>query len=103
MKIDIHNHVMMPETLGKAGKYGPEVRTASDGSRTLRVGDYVMTMERNPRGDPPASTPEAIGRSGASALSIAGFRMMLLPPLPRRIPTASSSSQRCRCRILTLR
>jgi aminocarboxymuconate-semialdehyde decarboxylase len=41
MKIDVHGHVMPPETMGKAGSYGPEIREEAGGWFSLRVGDHV--------------------------------------------------------------
>lgn len=40
MKIDIHTHVIPPETLGKAGKkYGPKFLRGRQGTRFLQIGD----------------------------------------------------------------
>jgi aminocarboxymuconate-semialdehyde decarboxylase len=42
MKVDIHAHVLLPETLGAAGQYGPEVWEEEEGGwMALRVGEHV--------------------------------------------------------------
>ncbi|HXG36586.1 MAG TPA: amidohydrolase family protein, partial [Dehalococcoidia bacterium] len=60
MKIDIHSHVIPPETIGKAGKYGPEV-VRGEGLTEVRVGEYRTTIWRNPKSPrfESAPTPEA--------------------------------------------
>ena len=40
MRIDTHAHVILPETMTKAGKYGPEIVTHEGGRASLRVGPY---------------------------------------------------------------
>ena len=61
MRIDTHAHVILPETMMKAGKYGPEIVTHEGGRASLRVGPYEsrvggdrgMTAEEFERlGDP---------------------------------------------------
>ena len=43
MVIDIHAHVVLEESLGTAGEYGPEL--SQDGNvQDFRVGDYVMRV-----------------------------------------------------------
>ncbi len=61
MNIDIHAHVIIPETMGKAGKWGPEIVRKDNGQATMKVGPYEsrvgpeggMTYEQFERmGDP---------------------------------------------------
>ena len=40
--IDIHAHVVLEESFGAAGAYGPELTTAEDGKPLFRVGDYQL-------------------------------------------------------------
>lgn len=40
MRIDTHAHVMPPDVMGKAGKYGPTIVTSEDGFGIMRVGPY---------------------------------------------------------------
>ena len=40
--IDIHAHVVLEETLGAAGAWGPEIGAGSDGEPWFRVGDYRL-------------------------------------------------------------
>jgi aminocarboxymuconate-semialdehyde decarboxylase len=40
VRIDTHAHVILPDTMGKAGKYGPEIVTYDGGRASLRVGPY---------------------------------------------------------------
>lgn len=39
-KVDIHSHVLMPETMGAAGHYGPELTREEDGTGLFRIGKY---------------------------------------------------------------
>lgn len=73
-KIDIHGHVLFPETLGKAGKFGPEV-IETDGKMVLRVGDYHTEIPRAAGGDDgwrERSSPDTM----AAALDKYGFDML---------------------------
>lgn len=45
--IDIHSHVVLPETMNKAGKYGPSV-TVRDGHIIIQVGDNVSRVRMDP-------------------------------------------------------
>jgi aminocarboxymuconate-semialdehyde decarboxylase len=45
MNVDIHAHVMPAETMGRAGKYGPEVEETGDGGAIIRVGPYASRIE----------------------------------------------------------
>lgn len=38
--IDVHAHVVLKQSMGAAGPYGPELGTSADGEPWLRVGDY---------------------------------------------------------------
>ena len=40
MRINTHAHVILPDVLGKAGKYGPEIVIDSNGAAIMRVGAY---------------------------------------------------------------
>jgi len=40
VRIDTHAHVFLPETMGKAGRYGPEIVTREGGRASMRVGPY---------------------------------------------------------------
>ena len=43
MVIDLHAHVVLEESFGAAGKYGPEL-SSSEKVQDFRVGDYVMRV-----------------------------------------------------------
>jgi aminocarboxymuconate-semialdehyde decarboxylase len=43
-KTDVHAHVILPEMLGKAGRYGPEIDVSDDGRGAMRVGPYVSRV-----------------------------------------------------------
>lgn len=40
--IDIHAHAVLPEVMGAAGKYGPEISAEADGTPIFRIGDYIL-------------------------------------------------------------
>ncbi len=40
--IDVHAHVVIAETMGAAGRFGPEIGAHSDGMPWFRVGDYRL-------------------------------------------------------------
>ncbi|QLL06237.1 amidohydrolase family protein [Mycobacterium vicinigordonae] len=44
----MHSHIMLPETFGKAGKYGPEV-FVRDGQMVLRVGEQESQIKLDPQ------------------------------------------------------
>ena len=44
MRVDIHAHVIPPETLGRAGRYGPEISVTDDGSTVLRIGAHSSRL-----------------------------------------------------------
>jgi len=43
-KTNIHAHVILPEVLGKAGRYGPAIEETDDGRAAMRVGPYVSRV-----------------------------------------------------------
>jgi aminocarboxymuconate-semialdehyde decarboxylase len=45
MIVDVHAHVMPPETMGRAGKYGPELQETDEGRLIIRVGPYASRIE----------------------------------------------------------
>ena len=49
--IDIHAHAVLEETMGAAGRFGPELTVAEDGRPLFRVGDYKLHGVRY-RGSP---------------------------------------------------
>ncbi|MBF9033532.1 amidohydrolase family protein [Rhodobacterales bacterium HKCCE2091] len=49
--IDVHAHVVLEETMGAAGEYGPEIGAADDGTPWFRIGDYRLNGVRY-RGGP---------------------------------------------------
>lgn len=44
--IDVHAHVVLAETMGAAGRFGPEIAAAEDGTPLFRVGDYRLVGVR---------------------------------------------------------
>lgn len=40
--IDVHAHVVLAQTLGAAGAYGPEIGSGADGRPWFRIGDYRL-------------------------------------------------------------
>lgn len=40
--IDVHAHVVLAESMGAAGRFGPEIGAAADGMPWFRVGDYRL-------------------------------------------------------------
>ena len=68
--VDIHSHVMLPQTFGKAGKYGPDV-FVKDGYMVIRVGEHDSRVKldaaRLERGttDPTSLLAEFAGSSDA--------------------------------------
>jgi aminocarboxymuconate-semialdehyde decarboxylase len=40
--IDIHAHAVLPETMGAAGRFGPEMGADAEGKPWFRVGDYKL-------------------------------------------------------------
>ncbi len=40
--IDVHAHVVLDASMGAAGRFGPEIGAAPDGTPTFRVGDYKL-------------------------------------------------------------
>lgn len=56
-RVEIHTHVFPKETLGKAGRYGPEV-LVENGERFLRVGAYKSRPSGMSAKAPSAATPK---------------------------------------------
>ncbi len=40
--LDVHAHAVFAETMGAAGRYGPEIAATEDGTSLFRVGDYRL-------------------------------------------------------------
>jgi aminocarboxymuconate-semialdehyde decarboxylase len=74
--IDIHAHAVLPETLGTAGAYGPEIGAEPDGTPNFRIGDYVLRGVRY-RGSP-FMDPEV----RIAAMDRAGIDLQILSPNP---------------------
>lgn len=49
--IDVHAHAVLPEVMGAAGAYGPELLEEADGTPVFRIGDYRLRNVRY-RGSP---------------------------------------------------
>jgi len=64
--VDIHAHVVLEESLGAAGRHGPELTTASDGRPLFRVGGYCLhgVRYRNSPFMDPQLRVQAMDRSG---------------------------------------
>ena len=66
MVIDLHAHVVLEESFGAAGAYGPEL--SSDAKvQDFRVGDYVM---RVPYRGSVHECPKACGRYGRLGIDL---------------------------------
>ncbi len=59
MRIDTHAHILAPETMGQAGKYGPEIVTHAGGRASIRVGPYESRV-----GGDTGLTVEGLARMG---------------------------------------
>tara|TARA_B110001452_G_scaffold17140_1_gene13935 strand:+ start:156 stop:308 length:153 start_codon:yes stop_codon:yes gene_type:complete len=44
--IDLHAHIVIPESMGKAGSYGPEMGVESNGVGFFPFGGYSMKRLR---------------------------------------------------------
>jgi aminocarboxymuconate-semialdehyde decarboxylase len=74
--IDIHAHVVLEESFGAAGVYGPTLTTAADGKPVFRVGDYELhgvQYRKSPFMDPELRL---------SAMDKAGIDFQVLSPNP---------------------
>lgn len=74
--IDVHAHVVLEESLGAAGRHGPELTTASDGRPLFRVGGYCLHGVRY-RGSPFMDPQLRI-----AAMDRAGIDFQVLSPNP---------------------
>lgn len=74
--IDIHAHVVLPEVMGQAGSYGPELRAEPDGTPVFRIGDYQL------RGVRYAGSPFMDVDLRLAAMDQAGIDFQLLSPNP---------------------
>ncbi len=67
--IDVHAHVVLEETMGTAGRFGPEIGAAEDGTPWFRIGDYRLNGVRY-RGGPFVDFAARIKRMDASGIDI---------------------------------
>lgn len=74
--IDIHAHAVLQETMGAAGRFGPELTVAADGRPLFRVGDYRLHGVKY-RGSPFMEPDLRIARMDA-----AGIDFQVLSPNP---------------------
>jgi aminocarboxymuconate-semialdehyde decarboxylase len=74
--VDIHAHVVLEETFGTAGHFGPELIEEPDGTPVYRIGDYRLRGVRY-RGSP-FMDPQA----RLAAMERAGIEWQLLSPNP---------------------
>ena len=74
--IDVHAHVVLEESLGAAGRHGPELTMASDGRPLFRVGGYCLHGVRY-RGSPFMDPQLRI-----AAMDRAGIDFQVLSPNP---------------------
>lgn len=74
--IDIHAHVVLEESFGAAGAYGPELTTAEDGKPLFRVGDYQLHGVRY------RNSPFMDAELRIAAMDKAGIDFQVLSPNP---------------------
>jgi aminocarboxymuconate-semialdehyde decarboxylase len=74
--IDVHAHVVIAETMGAAGTYGPEIGVRSDGQPWFRVGDYRLDGVRY------VGSPFMDSEVRLQRMSEAGIDFQLLTPNP---------------------
>ncbi len=74
--IDLHAHVVLPEVMGRAGRYGPELLREADGTPVFRVGDYRLV------GVPYEGTPFMDVGLRVEAMDAAGIEIQVLSPNP---------------------
>jgi len=49
MKVEVHGHVLLPESFGAAGLFGPDLTETGDGRFQLRIGPYTTISAADPR------------------------------------------------------
>lgn len=74
--IDIHAHAVLPEVMGAAGSYGPELTQTEDGVPLFRIGDYYLKGVRY------AGSPFMDPDVRIAAMDKAGIDFQLLSPNP---------------------
>ena len=74
--IDVHAHVVIAETMGAAGHYGPEIGKHADGLPWFRVGDYRLDGVRY------VGSPFMDADVRLKRMSEAGIDFQLLTPNP---------------------
>lgn len=74
--IDIHAHAVLPDTMGAAGRFGPEMSPVADAKPWFRVGDYRLVGVKY-RGSPFMDVDLRIKRMDA-----AGIDFQVLSPNP---------------------
>ena len=74
--IDVHAHVVIAETMGAAGSYGPEIGAHADGQPWFRVGGYRLDGVRY------AGSPFMDAETRLKRMSEAGIDFQLLTPNP---------------------
>ena len=80
--VDIHSHVMLPKTFGKAGKYGPDVFVKDE---YLVLASAIMSLVSS-------SMPSAYGEPGVSPReSLRSSRAARSGVSPTWTPQASTS------------
>lgn len=74
--VDIHAHVVLEETFGTAGSFGPELTEEADGTPVYRIGDYRL------RGVKYRGSPFMDLDARVAAMDRAGIGWQLLSPNP---------------------
>ncbi|MEX1148125.1 MAG: amidohydrolase family protein, partial [Sphingomonadales bacterium] len=74
--IDVHAHAVLPEVMGAAGRYGPELIEEQDGTPVFRIGDYCLRNVRY-RGSPFMDPDIRL-----AAMDRAGIDFQVLSPNP---------------------
>ena len=74
--IDVHAHVVIAETMGAAGRFGPEIGARADGAPWFRVGDYRLDGVRY------VGSPFMDAELRLKRMTEAGIDFQLLSPNP---------------------